>query len=624
VSPPLTGQDKLLLDKGATLIFSHPRIKKNLYIHSGANSIKWTYELNTATIPTIGGEVTQILSTYVGPITITGQTAGMRVDGGNPKPKVKGYLSSGGYESYNPNDEMYDIISWFHSYMEGSGADIKGQRLRDERAILFQYPERGWDFYIQVTNLSGFSYDKSVYAPEWSITAEIVDDNALNFFRGITMHSFTDNLTNQNLLAKIGMSAFGNSETFKNTQGVFGQDGNSKNPFLNPEISGQAADLARTMGNNFQGLVAAWSTGDFANFGFNSLLNNDALPKDVDAAYMKLFGTTYLGGAPGFATSTGGTSTYTVKSGVQAAPWVEATLKAGGWPITKENLAFLAGWGRIEGADQARQIAGNNWMNSTQDYAKYPGFISSNGAHIAAYPTRELGAQYTAKTINNGNYPDVIGALKSGNPYTNPPLEGLQTWVAGSTRNADTLKYANLVMGANATVVADAGAPAGAASGVRLSVINWAYKFIAYGDKNGKPTYDQAGRKDVENIAPGDFSALTVSDCSNSVALLYCWGTNKNRAYATGSGGTFNGSYTGSMYNNFRSKIQPLEKLKAGDLIIYGPASNTVHVDMLLEQFRGDNTLMFSHGSGTPHKTTWGNVSSGRKASATGFQVLPI
>jgi len=617
---PLTGNDSIGLGTGATLIFSHPSVPKKLYVHSGANAIKWSYDLNTITTPTIGGEVTQILSCFVGPMTISGQTAGLRTDiEGNPRPSKPGYSSK---DSYNPHDELKNIVDWFLTYMHSAGQNGKGSRLRDERAILFQYPERQWDFYIQVTSLDGFVYDKNVYAPEWSITAEVLNDNALNFFRGITMNGFTDTLTSKNLVA--GFTGFEGGTADSNNK-YFGQTGNSKNPFLNPTISASAADVAKRMGNNFQTLVAAWSTGDFANFGFNALLDNGAKPIDVDAAYQKLFGTTYLGNLPGYSgVGAGvGTTTYNVKSGVQAPPWVSAVLKKGGWPTTTENLAWMAGWGRAEGSNKPQQIAGFNWMNTKRGNDKYPTF----GENISIFPTFEIGVQYTVETITQNtppfDYPDIIAALQSGNPYTNPPLEGLQTWLGGTRRDALTLKYANDVMAMNADVVQSSVSP-GVASGVRLTVINWAYKMIEYGKATGRPSYNQAGRKDVENIAVGDFSALPSSDCSNTIALLYCWGTNKNRAFATGSGGTFNGSWTGTFSSNFASKVVPLERLVAGDLIIYGPVSDTKHMDMLLEKFNGDDTLMLSHGSGVPHTTTYGRVSSSRKASARGFQVLPI
>ena len=58
---------------GAYLVFRHPSLRRRLYVTHGATEIRWSYNLNTVTTPTYGGEVVQILSAYVGPMTITGQ-----------------------------------------------------------------------------------------------------------------------------------------------------------------------------------------------------------------------------------------------------------------------------------------------------------------------------------------------------------------------------------------------------------------------------------------------------------------------------------------------------------------------------------------------------------------------
>lgn len=318
---PLAGIDEISIPSNAVLKFSYPNLNEPLYIHSGANSIKWSFILNTQTTPTIGGEVVQVLSAAVGPITITGQTAGLRTNqSGKLGPnQIPGWKSYGGKDAFSPNHELQAIVAWFRKYMTIAGTDQGGVDPRN-RAIIFTYPERGWTFAIQPTALTGFRYDKSVISPEWSITAEIVSNNGLDFFSGVTMSSFTDELltTNTKLQGQIGLSNFAATST--ETQNPnFGQTGDhgSTNPFLNPDLSGDASAALQKMGDNFQGLVAAWSQGDFAHFGFGAMLDNNALPKDVNAVYQKLFGSTLLGSLPGSSqsssgggTSGGGTYTY--------------------------------------------------------------------------------------------------------------------------------------------------------------------------------------------------------------------------------------------------------------------------------------------------------------------------
>lgn len=333
----LNGVDQIQIKSDSRLIFSHPAVPQGpLYVHSGASAIKWAYTLNTVSTPTIGGEVVQVLSALVGPMQISGQTAGLKVNksGKHDANEIKGWKKFGGNDNYSPNDELREIAEWFIAYMEVAGSTTRGNQRRDERAVHFLYPARGWDFYIIPTGLSGFRYDREVIAPEWSITAEIISDNALNFFQGVTMSSFSDDLiTNQSLLGTLGLSAFANSGTEVNNP-AFGQTGDagSTDPFLNPQLATSATDLARKMGNNFQALVAAWSGGTFADFGFGALLDNGALPKNVDDVYTSLFGSSFLslpgtkggglaGGSVGGTSDGGpsqGTTTYTGTGSAQS------------------------------------------------------------------------------------------------------------------------------------------------------------------------------------------------------------------------------------------------------------------------------------------------------------------
>src|SRR5438067_2227212 len=57
------------------IVFSHPRLKQNLSIRINPDQITWDYGLNTASFPTYGGEVVQILSVYFGDMTIKGKVS---------------------------------------------------------------------------------------------------------------------------------------------------------------------------------------------------------------------------------------------------------------------------------------------------------------------------------------------------------------------------------------------------------------------------------------------------------------------------------------------------------------------------------------------------------------------
>lgn len=280
----LGGVDQIPIPLDAVLRFSHPGVEAvlgtgPLYVHSGANAIKWVYTLNTNVTPTIAGQVVQVLSATAGPMQISGQTAGLKTNqaGKLTAGEIRGWSDNGG-SNFSPYHELKAIADWFRTYMELAGSTKWGNLDRDQRAIQFTYSARQWTFYIAVTQFEGFGYDKSTVSPEWAITGEIVSDNALDYFAGVTMSSFTDDLiSNQQLNAQIGLSAFANSKT-ETANAAFGQTGTGTDPFVNPSLGDSPASVGKRFGDNFQGLVAAWSMGNFFTFGFNALGDQNGLP----------------------------------------------------------------------------------------------------------------------------------------------------------------------------------------------------------------------------------------------------------------------------------------------------------------------------------------------------------
>ena len=235
--------DQVNISSGSTLKFSFSKIDKPLYIHTGADSIKWTYNLNTSSIPTYGGEVIQVLSAFVGPITIGGRT--------------------------RDNVQQKQIVDWFRQYMIYAGYGG-----RTEQPILFEYPERGWAFYIQITDLSDFHYDVNEVAIPWQITAEMFLDNRLNALADYTMSTFTDSLFKEHLL-EVGFSA--------------------RDPRTDPTNPVNQLANYQTMGDNFQRLIASYTTGDFKHFGFDILSAPDSqFANTADEIYKSYFGSAYV------------------------------------------------------------------------------------------------------------------------------------------------------------------------------------------------------------------------------------------------------------------------------------------------------------------------------------------
>lgn len=140
--------------------FTHPQLG-SLIIENGIDAAQWAYGLNTATFPTYGGEVVQILSVFIDNLTIAGTVTT--------------------YEQANA------IYRYFAGYLQTAtqgkvaGAASQAGDSTDSGAynlepITFTYLERNWSFDIYPISVPGFEYGFDVVAPTWRIEAFVVDD----------------------------------------------------------------------------------------------------------------------------------------------------------------------------------------------------------------------------------------------------------------------------------------------------------------------------------------------------------------------------------------------------------------------------------------------------------------
>ena len=106
------------------------------------------------------------------------------------------------------------------------------------------------------------------------------------------------------------------------------------------------------------------------------------------------------------------------------ANWETAVLNDLGFPTTTANVSFLDSWQAAEGG-----VYANNPLNTKQPAPNMP----YTGA-VQQYATPAQGAAATAATITNGYYPDIVAALKSGNPASmlSSLVPDLQKWGTGS------------------------------------------------------------------------------------------------------------------------------------------------------------------------------------------------
>lgn len=87
--------------------------------------------------------------------------------------------------------------------------------------------------------------------------------------------------------------------------------------------------------------------------------------------------------------------------------WDTALLKAGGFPVTPQNLRFVDAWQQAEGGSAA-----NNPFNTTE-----PGFGATgdyNQVGVKNYPTPRQGLAATVATLENGRYGSIVDALRQG------------------------------------------------------------------------------------------------------------------------------------------------------------------------------------------------------------------
>ena len=196
------------------VIFWHPKVPKKLVIPTGVSGISWQYALNTQTTPSFGGEVTQVLSSYIGPATVHGQTRDAK--------------------------QLRDIYSWFVYYMQ-----IAGLRARNEEYVVMDYPARGWSFWLMPNQLPGFMIHRDHIAVEWNVTAEVVADDASSYdvLKGHTMSGFYEASFDPHMF-DIGFHGY-------------------NDPRNVTDITG---DAGQRIGDNMQSLVGAWASGDFMHF----------------------------------------------------------------------------------------------------------------------------------------------------------------------------------------------------------------------------------------------------------------------------------------------------------------------------------------------------------------------
>ncbi len=91
--------------------------------------------------------------------------------------------------------------------------------------------------------------------------------------------------------------------------------------------------------------------------------------------------------------------------------WAKALLVAMRLPVTADNVAAITAWEMAEGGHWYN-TAYYNPLNTTQSM---PGATVFNSVGVKAYTSWKQGLEATVKTMKNGYYDGIIGALRRGN-----------------------------------------------------------------------------------------------------------------------------------------------------------------------------------------------------------------
>jgi hypothetical protein len=108
--------------------------------------------------------------------------------------------------------------------------------------------------------------------------------------------------------------------------------------------------------------------------------------------------------------------------------FAKALLSKLGAPDTKANVSSLVDWEGLEGGNW-NNSAHCNPLNTTQGM---PGATDMNSNGVKSYQNWNQGVEATVKTLKNGDYNDIVNALKTGGGLGNGSYAGLNTWSSGA------------------------------------------------------------------------------------------------------------------------------------------------------------------------------------------------
>ncbi len=114
-------------------------------------AINWSYGIKTSVTETVGGKVVQVYGTSIDDMTVRGK-----------------------FSSWQEQAQfLRRVEGWIDSVIQN----------RDAPPLRFTYAPRGWNFLVYVASFNqpggdnSVSLDNATFAPDWSLTLSIIEDN---------------------------------------------------------------------------------------------------------------------------------------------------------------------------------------------------------------------------------------------------------------------------------------------------------------------------------------------------------------------------------------------------------------------------------------------------------------
>lgn len=136
------------------------------------SAISWSYKIKVAETKTVGGRVVQVYGADLGDLV------------------VEGAIGVGGWE------EQHRFLTDMENMANTAVYDPVKLRMGDP--VRFIYPPKGWNFGVYVKSFTdvegaGVVITKENFNPKWSLTLQIVDDNAA--LKTVAMDDFISRLS---------------------------------------------------------------------------------------------------------------------------------------------------------------------------------------------------------------------------------------------------------------------------------------------------------------------------------------------------------------------------------------------------------------------------------------------